>query len=47
MVVLARTRADEADKGMDPAKQAKGHRNLLEQFGMPFDPTERPHVGAT
>ncbi len=47
MVVLARTRAHYAEKGLTPKKQSTSLRRLQREHGMPIDPIEREAVGAT
>jgi predicted DsbA family dithiol-disulfide isomerase len=47
MIVLAETPEEYAKKGFTPEKQAKNHRKLAEQHGMPIDDTQHDHAAAT
>jgi predicted DsbA family dithiol-disulfide isomerase len=47
MIVLAEQPSDYSDKGMTPAKMAKGFAKLQAAHGMPIDTSERPRLAAT
>jgi predicted DsbA family dithiol-disulfide isomerase len=47
MIVLAEASEEYAKKGFTPEKQAKHHRKLAEQHGMPIEDVQQDHIAAT